>query len=387
MNDFPYLRLHPVADTRHGWAALLLASPRPLDLEILARLFGEFGLFEALGTLPCILDAGGILDAEEWSSLLPAEQVILRVPAASSADAQACGSLQGLRQAGFHLVADGWPGDGQPLCPDIEAVALPAGQADQPGLTVRLAGRGGRHLALAVDTPALFDHCANAGFSLLAGNYPLNGDGTSQDGDGARHALVLQLLSLISRDADTADLEALIKQDAHLSYHLLRLVNSVAFALSTKITSFGQAIMILGRRQLQRWLQLLLYARPAGGGKSPLMPRAALRGAQMEALFAGRGRDVQERAFMAGIFSLLDRLLGMRLADVLAPLNIADDVVEALLERTGPLGPALAAIEAAELGQDGVCAEHLAAQGIDGAAWAQALTCGLRWAVQVSREA
>lgn len=387
MSPFPYLHLHPVADTRHGWAALLLDSPRSPDIDTLARLFGEFGLFDAIGTLPCILDLGAAPDAEDWAALLPAEQVILRVPASLSGEGDAGTSLRNLRGAGFRLLANGWPEGGQALSPDIDAMALSAEWIDRPDLSGRLAARRGRHLALDVDTPAVFDHCVRAGFQWLSGNYPLHGDAGHTAGNGARHALILQLLSLISREADNDDLEALIKQDAHLSYQLLRMVNSVAFALSTKITSFGQAIMMLGRRQLQRWLQLLLYARPAGGGRSSLMPRAALRAGQMEALFAGRGRDVRERAYIAGMFSLLDVLLGMRLADVLTPLNLSDDIVLALLERGGPLGPALAAIEASEQGRDSQCADQLAGEGFDGAAWAQALTSGVRWAVQVSREA
>ena len=120
------------------------------------------------------------------------------------------------------------------------------------------------------------------------------------------------LLALLARDADSRELEAQLKQDPALSFHLLKLVNSAAFSRGTPITSFGQAISRLGRRQLQRWLQLLLYARHAAG--RPAQPAAAAggaaRGALLEALCKrdGGDRDEQDLAFMAGVFSLLDRL-------------------------------------------------------------------------------
>lgn len=67
-------------------------------------------------------------------------------------------------------------------------------------------------------------------------------------------------------------------------YNLLRLVNSVAVGARTRISNFSQAIAILGRRQLQRWLQLLIYANNLAEGNSwnPLMQLAATRGRLIE---------------------------------------------------------------------------------------------------------
>jgi EAL and modified HD-GYP domain-containing signal transduction protein len=51
---------------------------------------------------------------------------------------------------------------------------------------------------------------------------------------------------------------------------------------------------------------------------------------------------------MTGIMSLMDTLLAMPLADILAPLPIAEDVRAALLERGGRLGALLDVVEAVE---------------------------------------
>ena len=86
----------------------------------------------------------------------------------------------------------------------------------------------------------------------------------------------MTMLALLARDADSRELEAQLKQDPGLSYHLLKLVNSAAFSSGTHIASFGQAISRIGRRQLQRWLQLLLYARQhPDGPPNLLLPIAA----------------------------------------------------------------------------------------------------------------
>ena len=376
MTELPPIRLLPVVDAHHLWVALLLESVPPLDPDQLGRLFGEFGLFDALGTLSCIVDLPGPPHGDDIEALVPAEQIVLRIPAADCL-AGDCAAAGRLRSAGFHLMADGLPPAGGRLCPEIEALALACGESLPAGEVPA------RRLALSVDTQQWFDACRQADFHWFAGEYPLHPADVRPAGGAARHALLLQLLTLIGREAESRELEELIKQDAHLSYQLLRLVNSVAFSLSQKITSFGQAITILGRRQLQRWLQLLLYARPEGEGRSPLLPRAAARAAVMEALFAGRPREFQDRAFMAGMFSLLDALTGQDLATVVAPLNLDDDIVKALLQRSGPLGPALEAVKAGERpGQP--LGGTLERADITTAAWAKALVRGYRWAIQVA---
>ena len=87
---------------------------------------------------------------------------------------------------------------------------------------------------------------------------------------------------------------------------MLRLVNSAAIAPRSPIESFAQAINLLGRRQLGRWLQLLVYA-DTDGKKSinPLLIKAATRGRMME-LLASKESTNSDCAFMVGCFSLLD---------------------------------------------------------------------------------
>ena len=217
--------------------------------------------------------------------------------------------------------------------------------------------------------------------------YPLTPQPGHAPRNATRQALLLQLLNLISHDGDSHAIENLIKKDAHLSYQLLRLVNSVAFSLNHSITSFSQAITLLGRRQLQRWLQLLLYAHPDAAGRSALLPRAALRAALMEALCVAQIGEGHEQAFMIGMFSLLEQMLGSPLAKVLAPLHLPGDIAGALLRRTGPLGLLLRVVEASELGHTEALAAALAGAKIDNITWADALIRASHWAIQVSRKA
>lgn len=165
---------------------------------------------------------------------------------------------------------------------------------------------------------------------------------------------MLALLALIADDADSAALEDIFRQEAKLSYSLLRLVNSAAVAPRAPIASFSQAIQLLGRRQLARWLQLLIYADPNNGlSPNPLLHKAAYRGRLLELLSDHLPNSIHteasgDRAFMAGSFSLLDVLLNLPMSEILQQLPLSNEVRDALAKHAGELGTLLAAIEAAD---------------------------------------
>lgn len=198
---------------------------------------------------------------------------------------------------------------------------------------------------------------ADAEFALesntdwIEGDWPLQAPLRINGAQSAPRTMALQLVQLVSNDADTHEIEAMLRRDPTLSYQLLKLVNSLAMGTGRKVTSFSQAILILGRQQLRRWLNLMLFAARSDDVRSPmLLARVAVRARTMELLAreTGQGKQVQEQAFMAGMFSLLGVLFGVPLGELLAPLNLSDATLTALLSRSGELGELLALVEAAE---------------------------------------
>ncbi len=198
----------------------------------------------------------------------------------------------------------------------------------------------------------------------LAGDWPLAPPAKAVGAQAASRALALQLVQLVSNDADTHEIEALLRRDPTLSYHLLKVVNSLSMGSGRKVGSFAQAILILGRQQLRRWLNLMLFSAREGDVRSPmLLARVAVRAHALELLAreTGMGKPQQEQAFMVGMFSLLGVLFGMPLPEVLAPLTVSDAVAHALLEKQGELGALLALVESAEHGGFGAVAAQLEA--------------------------
>ncbi len=193
------------------------------------------------------------------------------------------------------------------------------------------------------------------GADWLAGDWYLAPPPRASGSHSVSRALSLKLMQKVASDADTWEIEAIFRQGPVLAYHLLRLVNSPGVGVGRPISSFAQAILVLGRQQLKRWLNLMLFAANGDDYRSAmLLAQVAVRARSMELLARACGLDraAQEHAFMAGMFSLLGVLFGLPLPEVLKPLKLSDSLTDAVLRQAGDLGLLMHAVQCAERADD-----------------------------------
>ena len=155
------------------------------------------------------------------------------------------------------------------------------------------------------------------------------------------------------KQASTDEIEEVLKKDAGLAFNLMRLINSAGFGLSREITSFRQAVMLMGLKKLFRWAALLLTASRNNGTPSSVGHTAVVRGRLMELLaLETLPPEDADQAFVVGIFSLLDVMLSMPMESAIGLLNVPEPVAAALLRREGFLGDLLTLAEACESSDD-----------------------------------
>ncbi len=198
-------------------------------------------------------------------------------------------------------------------------------------------------VAQKVESDDAFEAYRALGFEFFQGVYfsRLQPDAPQRlDNDRMR---VIEMLNLVMNHAELSELEDKVKRDPGLSYKLLNFINSPANGLQQKIRSIGHGLTLLGYDQLYRWLTLLLFT----SGKTDARSRSLLKNALVRARFTETlGQDNFKPAergglFIVGIFSLLDALLNVPMAQAVARLNLPDPVVDALLHRSGKYAPYL----------------------------------------------
>jgi EAL and modified HD-GYP domain-containing signal transduction protein len=327
---------------------------------VINHAFSELGVEAVLGKHTGFINLSAPLIMSDVIELLPKNKVVLEIletVRVTDALVQRCHEL---KQGGFTLALDDFTGrehEFRPLLDIVDIVKVDVQQMDDECLrdtTARLKPLKVRLLAEKVDMREQVDRCLALGYELFQGYYFARPSIITGKRLGHAETALMRLLSLVLTDADPPQIESVFKQNPDLGLNLMKLVNSVAVGGKGRINSLRHALTVLGREQLQRWLQVLLFALSSAPGAefpSPLLILAATRGKLMEliayALKPG-DHDFHGKAFMTGILSLVNALLGMPMAEILGSMPVDEDVKKALLQRAGALGSMLHLVEALE---------------------------------------
>ncbi len=366
--------------------------------SVISYAFGELGAEQALGPYKGFINCDASLLLSDMLEALPCDKIVLEVLETVEVTPQIIERCAELKARGFTLALDdfvNYEAKWKPLLDLVDIVKVDLMPLSPQGLldTTRALQRWPvTLLAEKVDSREMADHCHKLGYHLFQGYYFAKPVIIAGKKLGHSQLALMQLLGMVLSDAETVELEAVLKREPGLAMNLMRLTNSAASGVRTKVTSLGHAISVLGRRQLQRWLQLLLYTNPAGGNvASPLLQLAATRGKMMELLASclhpGNGEG-EDQAFMAGIMSLMPSLVGVEMAEILRGVSVATYVKDALEIREGELGVMLDLIEALEAGDGAAChglLEQLPA--LDADRLNASMTQALCWASNIGREA
>jgi EAL and modified HD-GYP domain-containing signal transduction protein len=312
----------------------------------------ELGMEHVIGDMLGFVNVDAAVLMSDVVRFLPPKKVILEILETVEATPQLLERVAELVEAGFRFALDDViieSVDVQKLMPLMEIIKvdikdMPPGKLT--ALSQVLRGSQKKMLAEKVESQAEFELCLTLGFDYFQGYYFAKPVVLSGKKIGPSELAILQLMGLINSDADSSVIERSIKQDAALSLNLLRLVNTPAAGAKTRIDSLGQALVVLGRRQLQRWLQILLYAKPGKAGQftSPLLQMATTRGKLLELMaqkLRPRQRNIADIAFTVGIMSLMDALFGMPMNEILTKVVVVEEVSSALIARHGLYGEML----------------------------------------------
>ncbi|HYR89714.1 MAG TPA: HDOD domain-containing protein [Terriglobia bacterium] len=239
-----------------------------------------------------------------------------------------------------------------------------------------------RLLAEQVSTYDEMEYSKGLGFDLYQGVFLCKPSARKKELPVNRLTMIRLLAKLQDPKLAIADLEKIISLDVTLSYKLLQYANSAALALPRDVTSIGHAVRMLGMDVLKTWSTALLLS-SVEDKPQELMNLSLVRARMCERLAEAKKDPDKDTFLSAGLLSVLDALLDCPMDKAVAELPLADEIKEALVNQTGPIGQALRCTIAYERADwdnvkfDGVPLASIRESYMDAIAWARKLVTGL----------
>ena len=192
-------------------------------------------------------------------------------------------------------------------------------------------------LAEKVETREIFELAQSMGFVYFQGYFFSKPEIFSKKKMTPLRANQLQLMRYaVDPMVDYKKLAAVIKNDAVITYRILRLVNSAYYGLQYKVKNIRHALAILGINNIRKYVTLCTINHMTDEKPEELIKISLVRGSVLESLAPLVGmRKNQEELFILGLFSLIDVISDSTMEEVINKINLPEKVSRTLLTGKG----------------------------------------------------
>lgn len=292
--------------------------------------------------LPAFINCTRNILLRDVITLLPRDRVVIELLENMEVDDETIGACDRLRRAGYFIALDDYVpnADTMRLLPFADMVKvdfLATNAARQASIAADMRRRGIRLLAEKVETREQFDIALRLGYHYFQGYFFCKPEMLTLQDIPCSKLSYIHVLSIANRETyDVNELEQAILREPSLCYRLLRYLNSAAFGLFP-IRSIRHALSLLGQREIQKWVSIVVVMSVATDRPGELISSTLTRARTCEALARLSGEDASE-AFMVGIMSLMDAILDRPMDTVIAQLPLTNACKDALRGGNHALG-------------------------------------------------
>ncbi|MBU1230089.1 MAG: HDOD domain-containing protein [Proteobacteria bacterium] len=331
-----------------------------------------------------------LTDPGEVTGALPKGRTVLKVNEESLALPRMQELLVRLRQENFLIALNDFTGKftGSPALNLVDIIAVNMQRSNKDTLIkealMQCEQRPVQVLARKVEDVQTFYAAKEAGCVLFQGFFFQKPERISSKVISSSMASSLGILKMIEQqDPDIGELARTIQKDVSLSYRLLKFLNSPYFGFAREVSSIKTALILAGWQQMRTWLRLVVITEMTPKHKpSELVFLSAQRGRFLElaAQRTGGRRLNSERLLLLGLFSLLDSIFDMQMADIVGSLPLDQELKDTLCLEPTPLLPWLGLVHSFERADWHELAERFEALGVDPVEVAACYTESMHWA-------
>ena len=310
----------------------------------------EIGLSDLVGDRKAFVNLGPDLTFDEFPFTEYQDRLVLEILESIPINASLLNAVRRMKEQGYTVALDDvvYRPEIELLLPYVDIVKIDLTLIPENELAeqIRLIREQSSAAILAekIEQPEMFRKCSELGCDYFQGYFFAKPTVISSSRVPESGLTVLRLISeLQNPNVSIAEIERLIKQDASLSYKLLRYINSAMTGVSQKITSVRQAITLLGLNRI-RVVATLLGLAAQSHKPHELLVTALVRARTCELIAQRLRLPDPSSGFVVGLFSLLDAMFDQPLDQLIGKLPLAENITVGILNHQGDFGRILDAV-------------------------------------------
>lgn len=204
-------------------------------------------------------------------------------------------------------------------------------------------------LAEKIETEDEYIEAKNEGFVYFQGYYFSKPIMVKGNDIPTRNATCFQILSeLLDVNYDVDKIETIIKSDVAISYKIIKILNSASFGFVQKISSIKQAIMLIGKKELSKWLTIIAMSEMESSNDVEVTRSLIIRGRFCELVSKKSEPSMSSQCFLAGLFSDLDKYMKKDMKEIVEDFPVEQELKEALLGKENYIFYVLSLVRAYE---------------------------------------
>ena len=311
--------------------------------EVLTDAVNVFGIAQLTDGLPAFINFTRNLIMDDFAFLASPKEIVVEVPGDISVDEGLIDKLSSLRRAGYRLVLDSYNEVNgllrfNEILPMFDIIRINVSQQSRLQLTniIRKLRRShAKLLAERIETEEDFDTALSLDFALFQGYYFEKPTRLSKQLPPLAQSAYGQLLNELMKPViDFEHCAEIIHSDALMAYMFLRQTQASANYQGNSLQEIQRGMLLMGTDELLRWVCLVLLKQNNVTNTDEMSRRAFQRGRFTELL--AQNADIlvsPQHGFLMGLFSLLDKVMNVRMESLLGEMMLPRAMKDAILGR------------------------------------------------------
>ncbi|MBC2460307.1 EAL and HDOD domain-containing protein [Clostridium beijerinckii] len=310
-------------------------------LKVIANTFYTFDFKDITDNKKAFINFTEELIKKEIATILPKEYVVIEILENIEPNDEIVDACKRLKKRGFILALDDFVFHTKYIklieIADIIKIdfKITTGGERKKVFELKKINNKIKFLAEKVENKEEYDEALKLGYSYFQGYYFSKPIVLSRKNIPTNKDTAIKILKLINKDDfDFNKLEELIIKDLGLSYKIIKLINSSAYCLKNEVRSIKYAIALLGRKEIIKWLYVVLLNDLKENNTDELI-KVSLQRAKLCELICNMSeyKNKVYSAYMVGLFSVMDAILNCSIEVILKELYIDDEIKEGLIEK------------------------------------------------------